>query len=354
MSRQEILERERRWRVPVAVASFVGIALLVASGFVQSEFLTEETNAEQFAAIDQDSGKFMLGSVMAALGFLSLLGPLLYVFQAARARSDAVRGAMIGIVVLGPVLMGVQNVVQATGLKQVAADYVSATEAAPATLELASVKELEKPLAETKGIEEVSFYPGADAAEIEASDGFRTIEFPADEEDAVRDRLEKEDFTFTEEEDGDPGDAQIEALSDDASVFKVGANLLFPAFIALIVAIFYTSLQAMRTGLFTRFFGTLCMALSVAILLLGALLPTAVIFLAGTALVILGRTPRGRPPAWDTGEAMPWPKPGEEEARGAADVLEGDATEVDDDGDDSESPHSERRQRAKRKKRKRR
>ena len=50
--------------------------------------------------------------------------------------------------------------------------------------------------------------------------------------------------------------------------------------------------------------------------------------------MILDRMPKGRPPAWDAGEAIPWPKPGEQPtptpapAGGPADVVDGDASEV--------------------------
>jgi hypothetical protein len=35
-------------------------------------------------------------------------------------------------------------------------------------------------------------------------------------------------------------------------------------------------------------------------------------FVIAMGLLIAGRWPGGRPPAWETGTAMPWPKPGEE------------------------------------------
>ena len=73
--------------------------------------------------------------------------------------------------------------------------------------------------------------------------------------------------------------------------------------------------------------------------------------------MILDRIPRG-PPAGlgNAGEAMPWPKPGEEPARPAAAAeapVEGDATEVFARAS-SRQDHSARRDRARKKKRKRR
>jgi hypothetical protein len=350
MSRQEILERERRWRVPAAVAALVSLILLIIPAFIQGSALEGDTGAEQLASLNERSGEFVLGAIARGLGFVALLGPLLYVFQAARARSDAVRRAMIGFVIVGPLLFGAQTALQAIAYKDVAADFVAA-EAATTDPKLSdSLATLDKA---GDDVEEVTFYPDANSYEVEGADGsFQGVEFPAGEEASVQKDLEGGDYEFTIEEDGDPGDAQITKLLEDSSMASVASQLLFPALLALIVGLFYTSLQAMRTGLYTRFFGTLGMALAVSVLLLG---PTGLIVLvAGMGLVIMGRTPRGLPPAWEAGEAIPWPKPGEEEARSAAEVLEGDATERDPDDPDPESPHAERRQRAKRKKRKRR
>ena len=65
----------------------------------------------------------------------------------------------------------------------------------------------------------------------------------------------------------------------------------------------------MRTGLLTRFWGSLGMALGVAALLL--LVQFTMIWFIYFGLLLLGRLPGGRPPAWAAGEAIPWPTPGE-------------------------------------------
>jgi hypothetical protein len=145
----------------------------------------------------------------------------------------------------------------------------------------------------------------------------------------------------------------LDHLINDSTVFDVAANLLFPAILGLIVAMVYVPLQAMRVGLLSRFFATLGMALGASTLFIVpslSLLALALWF-GWLGFLILGRTPQGRPPAWETGEAMPWPKPGERpaEPKGAT-VVEGDATEVPEQPRD----HSARRERAKKRKRKRR
>ena len=74
-------------------------------------------------------------------------------------------------------------------------------------------------------------------------------------------------------------------------------------------------------------------------------------------LIFLGRVPGGRPAAWDAGEAVPWPKPGEKPAEREEDDerdVEGEASELFADSDNGENPNAARRERAKRRKRKQR
>lgn len=147
---------------------------------------------------------------------------------------------------------------------------------------------------------------------------------------------------------------------EDSTPLTIAQNLVFPAVLGLIVAMVYVPLQAMRTGLLTRFFATLGMALGVAPLLLDprvSLLVLALWFLY-LGLLFLGRVPNGRPPAWEAGVAIPWPRPGEEPAEpteAPADVVEGEGAEVSGDGAAApERDHSARRERARKRKRKRR
>jgi hypothetical protein len=69
----------------------------------------------------------------------------------------------------------------------------------------------------------------------------------------------------------------------------------------------------MRMGLLSRFWGSLGMALGVAALLL--LVQFCLIFFIYFGLLLIGKLPGGRPPAWAAGEAVPWPTPGERMAK---------------------------------------
>jgi hypothetical protein len=104
-------------------------------------------------------------------------------------------------------------------------------------------------------------------------------------------------------------------LIDDSSFREVASALVIPAILALAVGLLYISLQAMRTGLLTRFAGSLGMALGAAMILIFPLaLPAMMVWLVFAGLTFLGKAPGGQPPAWGAGEAIPWPTPGEKAA----------------------------------------
>jgi len=68
-------------------------------------------------------------------------------------------------------------------------------------------------------------------------------------------------------------------------------------------------LNAMRVGLLTRFMGVLGVICG-ALIVLPILSPLPIVqtfWLGAMALLLLGRWPNGAPPAWEAGEARPWP-----------------------------------------------
>ncbi len=143
----------------------------------------------------------------------------------------------------------------------------------------------------------------------------------------------------------------VDTVSDDAagdilreqSAYDIYGGLGFAGRLGLVFAILYTALQAMRAGLMTRFWGTLGMALGVAVLFIGP--ASLLIYGLAASLLVADLWPGGRPPAWAAGAAMPWPKPGESIAgtgpTPAADPdeparpedFEGEATDVSSEGE---------------------
>jgi hypothetical protein len=153
------------------------------------------------------------------------------------------------------------------------------------------------------------------------------------------------------------GAVQTKKHADD--VIKHGTEALYGALIAarasLALGLGLTALHAMRAGLLSRFMGILGIIVAVSWPLL-ALPPLQIFFFAGLGLLYLGRWPGyGRGPAWDAGEAIPWPSAAERAA-----LARGDdgSDEADDDEPAAEpvaaAPSAERSPNARSRKRKKR
>jgi hypothetical protein len=286
VSRQAIIERERRQRPWVAVACvlplvFYVIALMIESG---SGIEVGGLETEELRSINENESALLYATIARSIGFALMAVPLFFLFKAAQARTDRVRGMLAGLVVLGPVILAVQGMITWSAQTDVAAQFV---EQAPGVGDIYSL---------------------------------------------------------------------AENLREDSGGLQTAAGLLLPGMLALIFSLIYTPLWGVRTGLLTRFFGTLGMALGASLLFILQIALLAVLcWLLYFGLLLFGRVPAGRPPAWDAGEAIPWPTPGEEPVAAAAgangDVVEGDATEI---PGVEENPNAARRERAKRRKRKRR
>jgi hypothetical protein len=285
LGRQEILDRERRWARPAAIAAIGAAPLYVASVILDQggDVPTAGLDTERYRAIDASASDLLASTVLRSLAFALMCVPLFYLFRAAAARSERVSGAMIGFAFIGPVLLAVQGAIAWVAQTNVASDFVAAAG------------------------------PGGDIYSL------------------------------------------LDDLVEDSTAFDVASNLLFPAILGMLVAMIYVPLQAMRVGLLTRFFGTLGMALGAGMLFIApaiSLLTISIWFL-WLGLMFIDKIPGGpRPPAWEAGVAIPWPRPGDQPAEPPEDdVVEGDAEEL-----VSPEPrdHSARRERARKRKRKRR
>jgi hypothetical protein len=103
-------------------------------------------------------------------------------------------------------------------------------------------------------------------------------------------------------------DAARDALADSFTSGAVQLAGLGSAILGLGIAL--TALNAMRVGLLTRFMGILGIIVGILSFLpqLEGQLPFVKIFwLLGLGALFLGRFPGGNPPAWQTGDAVPWP-----------------------------------------------
>jgi hypothetical protein len=134
---------------------------------------------------------------------------------------------------------------------------------------------------------------------------------------------------------------------NDASFRSLAAGFGIAGALGFAFAMAYTSLHATRVGLLSRFWGSLGVALGVGSILFPQYTLIWIIYLG---LLIAGRVPRGRPPAWDAGEAIPWPSPGER----MAEQMSGDGEDGGDAAAEEAEPATPPRQPGERRKRKRR
>ena len=272
MSSEQILERERSRALPATVATFVGIALLIVAISVGQGGTVGRSVTQILIDFPDNRDSLLLAAILQAVGVTLLAAPLFYLFEAASARSDQMRHALIGITVAGPLFL--------------AAAFV---------------------------LEWVAY----DAAASAFADPHSGLGIPV-------------------------GDYAEDLLQGEVA-FDASQGLRFAGTLGLVVGVVYTSLHAMRVGLLTRFWGSLGMALGVSILFLGLL--GMLVFFAAVGALIAGLWPRGRPPAWAAGEAVPWPTPGQEPEAAPDDPdrpadpdefttsIEGSATEVSADGE---------------------
>ena len=289
MQRQTILERERRWAVPAAVAAILAAPLYVLSIVIDQggDVPRSGLATERYRAIEASGVEVFASVALRSIGFLLLAAALLYLFKAAQARSEKISGAMVGFAFIGPVLLAAQGIIAAIAQQGVAVDFVAQAGR------------------------------GGDV------------------------------FTL------------LDDLIDDSGGLEIASNLLFPAILGMLVAMIYISLQAMRVGLMTRFVGTLGMALGVGLVFIvpAVSLLTIVLWFLWLGLIFLDRTPGPRPPAWEAGAAIPWPRPGEERAEPDEEeelppgIIDGEGSELE---SLQAGDHSERRERARKRKRKRR
>lgn len=312
MSRAETLEQESRWAAPVAVATLVAVVLVIASGFVNS--VSGDGSAEVLRSVNENSGSVTLSGLMQALAFALLTLPLVYLFRAAAARSDRVRRQLIGLVIAAPLFLGLSSGLSIVAQHEAADEFVAGE--AKSTLTKAEAKE--------DCVEERE----------DEDEGFLADEYQPQKGESPLAACEAEKV-----EDDEASNARTEATF---TTFATGFGLA--GALGFVIALLYTCLWAMRTGLLTRFWGSLGMALGFATLL--GLLPFLLIWFLYFAFMVIGKVPGGRPPAWAAGEAIPWPTPGEKAAAELEPEDGWDESEVEGKGDDEDpGPKRKRKQR---------
>jgi hypothetical protein len=251
--RQQLLARERRWALATALAAFAAVLFVLAAIIVATQGVGQgDGESEVLRHVQAHRSAELISSILQAIGIGLLAVPLYYLFRAAQARSDRVRGNLVGVVIAGPLFLAVSAILSGVSSLDAAADFVTN----------------QVPHLAAQGIA-----LGSDRADEIAQ----------------------------------------EAL-DDASLRVLAAGFGLGGQLGFIFAMVYTCLHAMRVGLLTRFWGSLGIALGAVSFLFFQFAMLWFVYL-GVLLLLRG----SQPPAWGTGEAVPWPTPGE---RMSADLAE--------------------------------
>jgi CBS domain-containing protein len=280
VGKQATLAWEARWARPVGLATLLAVALLIAS-VIAIASIGGGGEAESLRSVHDHSSSVSLSGGLQAAAFLLLVAPLVYLFKAAAARAPQMRRQFLGLVIAAPIFLCVASLLNVAAANNAASDFA----AGKSTTSL-SVKEATR---------ECESDRKEDAA------GFK------DEYGTSLGRCAK-----TKREDD-----KAQNAIHDASPRSLAEALHIGGGLALAFALVYSCLYAMRVGLLSRFWGSLGIALGVAAAL--GLFQFTLLWFIYFGLLACGWIPRGRPPAWAAGEAVPWPSPGE----AAAQKLEG-------------------------------
>jgi len=283
-SKTQTLEREKRWSLPAGISAVFAVVLYLVGQIVGREGVgAPDGMADYLTKLSGNHSSALLGGILQGLGLALLAAPLLYLFFAALARSDRMKRGLMLVMIVGPSMVGLGSIVSTLTLLSASDDWQGDA---------------------TPGISQCFADAGSGSTEGSA------------------------DKSITEDQKTECRDDAANDLRDDQSLVGLAVGLSVAGALGFLVGLMYTSLYAMRTGLLSRFWGSLGMAVGI-LLILPGLQFIILGFFVYLGLLFAGWVPR-RPPAWAAGEAIPWPKPGDPGFGGKDDdVIEGSAEEVD-------------------------
>ncbi|HEU4735449.1 MAG TPA: hypothetical protein VFS48_00275 [Solirubrobacterales bacterium] len=200
MNRRDVLAWEEHWATPAALAALASVLFVVAAIVVASQGVGSASgDSELLRNVEAHRSSQLLSSILQAIGVGLLAVPLYYLFRSANARSERMRGQLVGVVIAAPLFLAVLAILSGVSTLHAASEFVAD----------------EVPRLLAKGV---------------ALDSDRANEIAND--------------TI--------GEAPLRPL---AAGFGLGGQLGFA------IAMVYTCLYAMRVGLLPRFWGSLGMAL---------------------------------------------------------------------------------------------
>jgi hypothetical protein len=262
VSKEAQLQWEARWARPAAAAAFVAAVALLAQVVISQAGLENrpevEAGPDALLSVDDRPGLFLGSAIVQAIGLVLLVPVFLYLFRATLAREAAIPRWFVYLVYLGPALLALSAVLGAVDRVDLAHQFADGSYS----------------------------FPDAD---------------PQDDPDLTRCPAIR----------GDLGDACADELARDNSnglVFGLGfAGSIGVAFLFVMLP-----LRARRVGLVSPFMSILGVVAGALLVL--PILPVGIIqafWLGAIGVLYLGSWPGGRGPAWDSGEAEPWPSAAE-------------------------------------------
>jgi hypothetical protein len=283
---------------PAGIVALLGAALLVASAIVGSVG-SPDTTAEQLELYQEHASRYLLASVISGVALVLFALPLSFLFRSALARAERMRSFPGPLLVVGALLVAIQGVTFSLGFKDASDRYIAGVAAVEA-------KARQAPQQQTKGTSTgkdtkaakiaTSTTPGATTGTTTIANGGTTTGATT-----TAQRVSDAKDNFADDEVNDSGKVRAARI-----IGLVGA-------LALVGGAVYTLVWSMRTGLLTRFMATLGMVFTAGLLLLPGLGPIGlVLWFAVLGLMLGGWWVRPLPPAWAAGEAIPWPRAGED------------------------------------------
>jgi hypothetical protein len=261
VAEQEQLEWEARAGRPAGAAALAGALLLLLSAFYGPLFGHSATPyAGQFVAYHEHPVDLFVPYTFQVLSDFLLVVVVVYLLKVIRARAETFSTPLSYLATAGPAIAGVVVVIQMFAIYGVSKDFVAT----------------KTPIKPTP----------AQVAQAPATIGSATGVYSA-----VREAAEVKAYNQLKDD----------SLSKSTAFIALAANLAFG------FSLIFTALNGMRVGLFSKVMGIFGIIVGVlAVLFQGAGILEA-FWLGATGVLVLGRWPNGRGPAWDSVEAIPWP-----------------------------------------------
>jgi hypothetical protein len=245
----EHLQWEARWARPAAFAAF-GAGFLLLGGTIALQSIFEDRERVEplpdfLLSIDESPGTLLLSASLQAGSALLLIAVFYYLFRATIARAPAIPSWFVWLIFMGPIFYAISQVLGAV-------DRI-------------------------------------DVADVFAGQSSNLEECPAIQ--------------------GKAGEDCADALlREDVNAVSVALGLAGSVATAFLFVML--PLRARRTGLMSQFMAILGVVAGILMVLrLMPLVPEIVeaFWLGALGALYLGNWPGGRGPAWETGEADPWP-----------------------------------------------